>query len=532
MSRVLLIGLDGLSWDVVEEFEDSLPTLTRLREQSVTATSLSTIPTLTCPALPALYTGQNPGSFGVFDFVKPDGSIANRTDVDVPALWDYLEAGDVRSVVAGMRTTHPAPEIDGVFISGVLSLEDEPHFVYPESYRDLARRFNDAGPDLNPMIDEGDREGIADGLIEQSDVMIDLCIELLEREDPEFGLFWLSPTDSAQHHLWGHDEQLSRFFRAFDRHLDSLLTEAEERGYDVIVTSDHGFGPAPVYDFHLNEWLYREGYLSVHGGSAGKALLDAGYVATERYTSDATKRRLLSAMDAVRGLFGSEDQPDADDDAGQEQVISPVDTLPGIDWNQTVAHLSTRKGWGINVDRDALSRDYDAVREEIIEKLREVQTPDGTPVIKDAWPGEEVYHGRYGDQVPDIVLLLADEVRARPSLTGSLFTDCKRSPRSIGDHTSARDGILLATGPDFREGVSLDPVEIYDVLPTVLHLLDVPVPDTADGRVLTELFAPDSEPGQRAVEQKQYEVEATVEEGEFGQGEGVEERLRDLGYID
>lgn len=44
--------------------------------------------------------------------------------------------------------------------------------------------------------------------------------------------------------------------------------------------------------------------------------------------------------------------------------------------------------------------------------------------------------------------------------------------------------------------MSLD-CSIYDISPTLLHILRLPIPDTMKGRVLTEIFEENSEIGKR-----------------------------------
>jgi predicted AlkP superfamily phosphohydrolase/phosphomutase len=539
MTKILVLGLDGVSRSVLNKMaqRDAIPNISNVLESSPVVTSRTTIPSLTCPALPSLYTGQNPSEFGVFDFIKPDGSFVNITDIDVPKVWDYLNEEGHQAMIAGMRTTHPAPDISGIFISGVLSIEDEPDYVSPESYREQAQTFNTAGSDITHLINKDDREGIRDALIEQSEQQTNVLLDILSEENQnlDFGLLWLSAPDSAQHHLWGHDDLLTEFFHSFDKDISRILNFASEHGYNIILVSDHGFGPAPEYFFHLNEWLYREGYLYVQGSQFGKPFVNLGYSMAEKYTSDWLKRAILSITESVGDIIPNTVSVDSDAEAktSEETVVSPMSNLPGINWGETEAHLSTRKGWGINLCPSNISRCIDLVRQEIIEKIQNVTAPNGNPAVENAWSGQDFYKGKYSKQVPDIVLLMDDEVRARPSITGKLFTTAQRTERTLGDHTSAREGFLSATGPVFNDGtLDLDPVEIYDVLPTILHAFDIPIPKSTDGRVLTELFATGSDPAMRGVEEQEYDIEIGQPMDEYGQGQGVEDRLKELGYME
>ena len=491
-----LLGLDGVSWELVDELVENaeVPTLASLVDRAVTGVTDSTVPSLTCPALPVLYTGINPGNLGIFDFVKPNGDIVDYHDVTEPGLWDYLGERDVSMVVGAMRTTHPAPPVDGVFISDVLSPREEPQFVTPGTAREAGERFHRMRDDLEAAKKSGDDEQLLRTFIEFNDERADVLLELLEEHDPAFALLWFGLTDGVQHYFWNDREGLYEFFERFDERLAELLAA---RDGNLLVVGDHGFGPAISHRFHLNDALYRGGYLSLRGGRAGALLTKLAYRASESYVSDQWKRRALALVNAVQRGTGGDSNGESG--GGPRTVVTPLDSLPGIDWSRTRAHLSTRKGWGINlVDRN-VTGDRDALRREIIDYLQGIEAPNGKPAVKDAWFGEEVYWGRYGDQIPDIVFLANDEVRPRPSVVGRLFTP-RADGSYVGSHESSREAVLMVDGPDVTAEGSVGHVDLYDVLPTVLHLLGEPVPENVDGDAVAGLT-------ERPVETASYPVE-------------------------
>ena len=55
-------------------------------------------------------------------------------------------------------------------------------------------------------------------------------------------------------------------------------------------------------------------------------------------------------------------------------------------------------------------------------------------------------------------------------------------------HANAPDGIFIACGPDINKNVKLNEVTIYDILPTLLTLLGIPVGMDMKGKVLEEIF--------------------------------------------
>jgi hypothetical protein len=95
-------------------------------------------------------------------------------------------------------------------------------------------------------------------------------------------------------------------------------------------------------------------------------------------------------------------------------------------------------------------------------------------------------------------------------------------------------GALIACGPRITQGTSVAKAHIVDLAPTVLHLLDCPIPDDMDGRVLTEILDASSEhspnpqhPAEPAhpVQEKERLVLSDDEEAE------LRARLKGFGYL-
>jgi arylsulfatase A-like enzyme len=96
------------------------------------------------------------------------------------------------------------------------------------------------------------------------------------------------------------------------------------------------------------------------------------------------------------------------------------------------------------------------------------------------------------------------------------------------------NGIFLAHGPDFKDtGEELESLEIYDLAPTILHIYDVPIPEDMDGRVLKEIFKPESGSARREIRyQKTKEMKKEIKKRlSEGEEEKIKEKLRALGYL-
>lgn len=94
-------------------------------------------------------------------------------------------------------------------------------------------------------------------------------------------------------------------------------------------------------------------------------------------------------------------------------------------------------------------------------------------------------------------------------------------------------GIILIKGPNIKKGYHLQGAHIFDILPTILYIFDLPVAKDMDGKVLTEVFEKKilKERPVRYIES--YEGETRIERGQKDRelDKKTLEELRALGYI-
>ena len=105
-------------------------------------------------------------------------------------------------------------------------------------------------------------------------------------------------------------------------------------------------------------------------------------------------------------------------------------------------------------------------------------------------------------------------------------------PQLTGQHE--RHAVLIAAGPAFRRTGRFEGATVYDVAPTVLAVMGLPVPEDMDGRVLVEIlqdshlerfpvtYVPSYEP---TLARDREAVGSTMDES-------IREQLKSLGYIE
>jgi hypothetical protein len=94
------------------------------------------------------------------------------------------------------------------------------------------------------------------------------------------------------------------------------------------------------------------------------------------------------------------------------------------------------------------------------------------------------------------------------------------------------DGVLILSGAGVKAGTRLQNASILDLLPTVLHSMEVAVPHDLDGRVLSEAFEASAPAAQPVVysEANVYKDGASAPDLSHEEMEEVQEKLRGWGY--
>jgi predicted AlkP superfamily phosphohydrolase/phosphomutase len=146
---------------------------------------------------------------------------------------------------------------------------------------------------------------------------------------------------------------------------------------------------------------------------------------------------------------------------------------------------------------------YEKVRKEIMERLKHLKDPKtGEHIVKKVWRKEELYFGDKLDVAPDIIFMLSEEYQVRSGL-GISQPFGNEIVRNSNGH--ALYGIFLAYSSDIKRGLKIENTKIYDLAPTLLYIMDVPIPKDLDGRVLKEIFREDSELSTRRIRYQNIE---------------------------
>ena len=564
-AQTVVLALDGLSFRYLDAFD--LPNLDAIRSRGIEAPLRSTHPPWTASAWPSMFTGMGPSNHGVFSFFDfrdcyPDEApVVSREHVRAPALWEYLSSVGRSVVVLNMPVTHPAGRIEGALVPGYLALEDSPGT--PEGIR--AEISETLGEPYRIYADtelSDDGEAKLAGYVDLIDLRRRAAEYLLGTYEPDLAIVQVQKTDAVFHNF-SERTAFEQVYRAADELVGSVLGVADDDA-NVIICSDHGMSPNTGYVVHVNQVLADHGLVetTTEGGSPSLG---------------EQKRRWVSGEPAANA-----GEPDANGDeipetgvggvrtgvasrviVGAEQAFSTVGVSPGdvftaarrvgldgtlqrllpegtslgerVDWTNSTAYCRIGSELGVRINlagrepEGVVPRaDYETVRDEVIEVLRTLNTPDGEPAFEFVRPREQVYDGPYTEHAPDVIFRPAGMNHGIvANLVGRRFI-----PET--GHNHDLDGVFVGTGPGFS-GAGVEELALPDVAPMVMALLGQEVPARMTGTVPEDVL-------NVPVRRREYgDVSFGVgpegpeshgrPESETRPDEGrVRERLEDLGY--
>jgi predicted AlkP superfamily phosphohydrolase/phosphomutase len=539
--RIVIISLDGATWDLLGPLcrEGAMPNLAALLKVGASGALQSTIPPVTAPAWVSFQTGKNPGKHGFFHFTSPrpdshDTQVMNASALREPTLWRLVSDQGRRVCAINVPMTYPPRPINGSMISGMLTPSLSKAFYPPSLQEELLNAIGEYIifiPIRRADFLEG-REFI-DKMIHMIQQRTAAALYLLDREDWDLFMVHYQATDIVQHACWAlADPQhplhhlgsaqdkadVRSFYQELDRLLGELLDKVHRKA-TVIVMSDHGFGPA-TKRLYLNQWLANQDLLITRRNLKKATHILETIVRKADFLK--LRRRLLSPRSKI----------------SQASLKARSETL--IDWSRTRAYAVEAPFFGrlyltpvgpAAQGREGQDSEYEALRDEIAANLAQVQDPQtGERLIERVYKREEIYHGQRLGEMPDLIVQPRSDVMIATEFRGDTLIDTTAGFLT-GTHQS--NGILVMAGPAVGSKGAIKGASLVDMAPTILYLLDLPVPDDMDGTVLTDVLDPEfvaSRPVQYMSMQAQppfsLDGEYTDEESDI-----VEDRLAGLGYL-
>jgi len=530
MTKVLVIGLDGATWDLIKPWaeEGKLPTLKKLMDKGVYGDLESTITPNTGTAWVSFATGKNPGKHGCYDFGIPKNSLNNvkaitTKDIHGKTFYEILYKNGKKCIIINLPGSYP-PRIKEIVITSLMTQGD--NCIFPPEIKNEIPELKNYRITPNVQL-HGKIDYVNDiRVLERTRFE---CAKKLFKKDWDFFFLLFGGTDWIQHDMY--DKLISgmmndnsdpmKLYKEIDEYIGWFVDNVPQNG-NILLMSDHGF---KVYmkAFYINAWLRREGYLKVEPTSKTKTHLQKFHAESEKAISKRINLKLpifllklftfmYPVYIKLRKILPIELRIDARPKLSDTIAYSTTSTIRS---NFGSIYINDKRRF---TDGKVEIDSYENVREEIMNKLKHLKDPEtGEYVIKKVWKKEDIYFGDKLDIAPDIFFMLSDKYQVRSGLSITEPFSYKIIENNSGH---ALYGIFLGYGPNIKNGIKIQNAKIYDIAPTILHIFGMPIPRDVDGRVLKEIFREDSELANRVI--KYQEV------GEDDEKVWIKQKIKEL----
>jgi predicted AlkP superfamily phosphohydrolase/phosphomutase len=551
--KAFILGIDGATFDIINPLvaNDKMPNMKKVIEGGVHGILHSTVPPLSAPAWVAFMTGKNPGHYGTFHFRKISiESSLNMFNLELisssayrgDTFFDYLGKNGHKVGIMTVPVTYPPWEVNGFLVSGYPCPDpnENSNFTFPlELSGELPENLNWTEDINSNIIPKEELRGASDpqDVLEGGRIMMtrrtEYTLKLMNKYDTELTILVWGAIDRAQHMLWkyhdpGHilhqpNNEFSAHIEKLYCHADRLLGQIMARigpETPLFIISDHGFGSKQGSRFHLNAWLNYNGYL--------KSYFRA------KFLNNLLINKLKPLIRKLAGRL----------DAGSRKKLIKANralAMSAIDFNKTLAFMypidEQTMGLVINLrgrqPKGIVSeKEYDSLRNEIIEKLEELQNSENDKrVLKNCYKREELFCGSKTVEAPDIILELAEGYYSGLKSVGKFFSQIPFGQLNEISGTHRAEGIFIGCGPDLSRGKILEKANIIDVAPTVLYSLNEKIPVDIEGEVIRSAFS--EHRLKKAPEYIDREVVKVSDEAEASEAEqlSMAKKLKELGYL-
>jgi predicted AlkP superfamily phosphohydrolase/phosphomutase len=553
-NKLVVIGLDGATLDLIKPWasEGRLPHLTKIMRNGSFGKLRSTIHPLTAPAWTSFMTGKNPGKHGVFDFIslvpnsyeiKYNNGLSRRS----PSLWKILSDVGRKVIVINVPFTFPPENVNGILISGLDTPSTQSVFTYPPS---LYKEINERVGEYVIIAQYKSRKGLsgyASDIFNMIENRANTVEYLMNNYGWDFFMVVFSATDIAQHTFWKYmdpnhlqysEEEAAQYgnvilsvYQKIDTEVGRIMEHIDDKT-TLIIMSDHGAGPLKKA-VYLNKWLEQQNLLRFSQKNNGDPVPSHLW---KKLLGRCKKDLPRGVKNIITKFF--------------PEIKGKVDSFlvsSHIDWSHTNAFSCGVHG---NIMINLRGRqpngtiqqgkEYEDLRSEIIAQLSDLVDPEtGERVVEKVYRREELYHGNFVHNAPDLLIQWKDYAYTAQQDYGegvkSIFQTRSKFEFSEKEHNGSHrlDGVIMMLGKPIKAGMELMGSEIIDLAPTILYLMGIEIPTDMDGKVLTSALTKGFVEAHPIVyrETTQEDVKEVVATYTHEEAQKIEGRLKDLGYL-
>jgi len=287
--RLYLIGIDSVPLSIIRQLrnERGMEAFAKLIKNNQIADLESTLPPMSGPAWPSIYTGLKPGEHGVPDFLtlKKDyvKDLVFYNSQEIEPFWYKLARLGHKCLLITPAMDIKLPKVGNIDMITGFPLPAETNSKELEK---LMKKYHfDGELDIEKDIESGKiTDEQAAKMYEKSvGARIGIAKRMMDGRDYDFVFVCFTETDRLQHYVMNKrniKDYLLPIYAEFSGFIGYMMEKADKEGSAVVIVSDHG-SQSIHNKFLINTWLVHRGYAklkesvikSMRGGKGGDVTL-------------------------------------------------------------------------------------------------------------------------------------------------------------------------------------------------------------------------------------------------------------------
>jgi predicted AlkP superfamily phosphohydrolase/phosphomutase len=490
--KVIIIELDGATWDIIDPLicRGELPTFRLLKEKGTYGevnTSYRGSPTIWT----AIFTGKRREKFG-----DPFFGV-NQARIRAKRIWEIAAENGLRVGICHPLLTWPPAPLEGFVIPDIFAMGPE---TYPAKYRYLqklylSRHGNNAISQSFYFL----RSFLSCGNLSVALALLKFLSSLVVRPQV-LNTFHrrLMVVTRLDHNF---------FLRLFKKYRPQMST----------------------FHLHALDTISHKYWQFMNKPGRYDGVIADFYREADRFLS-----KVLQLVDQQTSLVVVADHGFQEYNDGRGKFELNVSALRDL-LNINTAARVVRMGNAFVMNLGAVDSQVDALQ--LTQEIASAKLQEGYPLFVNVKKIDQNIHFRLNKKI----LTSRDPMEELVSFRGAgqlVFGDLfhRKAFVDTGIHAAGR-GLFAVYGPQFLQNTNIHKVEIFDITPTLLTLLDLPIAKDMDGDIDRRWFTPQA---LRSIEPRYistYETEEKEKEKDIteayteGEVKDLEERLKMLGYM-
>lgn len=476
-NKVIVIGLGAATFDLLIPWanEGKLPAFKKILDYGCYAGNKIPVPSSSATAWATFLTGKLPGDHGVYGYSQmgKNGKIirTNSRYLGKETLWTILSNNNLSSTYCFIPLTYPLPRFRGRLIPGVGVPNTEMFTTWPKGLKKRIRSICGIDDLVEPIHSGLNKVEYLKLLMMNIKAQIKTSKSLLSDQADDLFVTTFTALDRIQCYFWDEiaakSDEIYSAYKIIDDFLQEIMIDHPSS--NILIVSDNGAGPIDLM-LHMNNWLKAKGFLKYkrigHNRISGLKRLN-----------NAAKRILPARLrEIIKEKYAS------------IALSAELPILQAIDWRSTNVFSICERFY---FNRNVTSEEKGVIINGLIAELKTMSDPrNGKTVIEKIIKGKDIFRGQFSGIAPELDYFLADNsIQVMPETVNDMDTIFYRPDKQSQDALTRsgnhrHKGIFMAFGPEVRHRGPMADVGMIDMLPTILHMLGLEIPDGLNGKLI------------------------------------------------